>query len=287
SNDHGKNQDTGGKTSSITIQIKESAEKDDQIQDSKEITQTLKFKYFFTTNQPPQTFSNGDLVFISGKYIIENSEPCFTIAYSSIVCNDNINREFDMSNIPVTISYCMYFVTVNRGPKNVENFIYFGVKTVQYNSITSTSNVKMDMTIIYLLNSPRFKYLSHLGSNIKLCSNYFISGLFKFSKSGKIMIEATDIDYLRTSTINIAASESSYSKVSDTPSIIDIIDDDIDSTITKTPQNQYGLVEKLENSTNADVEADYAEDDNDSDNEKGTDLSCDEDLQDIEEQEES
>ncbi|KAF0409672.1 hypothetical protein F8M41_008341 [Gigaspora margarita] len=116
-----------------------------------------------------------------------------------------------------------------------------------------------------------------------------------------IIIEATDIDYLRTSTINIAASESSYSKVSDTPSIIDIIDDDIDSTITKTLQNQYGLVEKLANSTNADVEAgptcnnkryhttveDYVEDDNDNDNEKGTDLFCDEDLQDIEEQEES
>ncbi|KAF0497511.1 hypothetical protein F8M41_020689 [Gigaspora margarita] len=115
------------------------------------------------------------------------------------------------------------------------------------------------------------------------------------------MIEATDIDYLRTSTINIAASESSHSKVSDTPSIINIIDDDIDSTITKTPQNQYGLVEKLENSTNANVEAgpscnnkryhttveDYVEDDYDSNNKKGTDLSCDEDLQDIEEQEES
>ncbi|CAG8556696.1 14861_t:CDS:2 [Gigaspora margarita] len=107
------------------------------------------------------------------------------------------------------------------------------------------------------------------------------------------MIEATDINYLRTSTINIAASEN-------TPSIINIIDDDIDSTITKTPQNQYCLVEKLTNSTNANVEVgpscnnkkyhttvkDYVENNNDGDNEKGTDLSYNKDLQDIEEQEE-
>ncbi|CAG8539290.1 29380_t:CDS:2, partial [Racocetra persica] len=243
---------------------------------SKEITYTLKFKYFFTTNQPAQTFSNGDLVFISGKYIIENSEPCFTIAYSSIVDNKNINRELDMSNVPITIPHSMYFVTVNREPKNVENFIHFGVDTVQYNSVTSTPNVKMDMTIIYPLDLPRFKYLSYLGSNIKLLSNYFVLGLFKFSKSSKIMIEATDIDYLRTSTINIGASENSYSNVADTPSIIDIIDDDIDSTITKMPKNQYGSNKRSANSTNADVEA-----------EKAIDLSCNEDLQDVEEQEES
>ncbi|RIB22800.1 hypothetical protein C2G38_2173018 [Gigaspora rosea] len=109
------------------------------------------------------------------------------------------------------------------------------------------------MTIIYLLDSPRFKYLGHLGSNIKLHSNYFILGLFN-----------------------------SHSKILDTLLIIDIINDDINSTITKTLQNQYSLVETLANSTNTDVEAgpscnnkkyhtsieDYVEDDNDSDNER-------------------
>ncbi|KAF0483869.1 hypothetical protein F8M41_023196 [Gigaspora margarita] len=41
------------------------------------------------------------------------------------------------------------------------------------------------------------------------------------------MIEATDINYLRNSTISITTPESS-SSTTDTPSIIDIIDDDID-----------------------------------------------------------
>ncbi|CAG8834537.1 18144_t:CDS:2, partial [Gigaspora margarita] len=53
------------------------------------------------------------------------------------------------------------------------------------------------------------------------------------SESGKMMIEATDIDYLKTSTISISVSEKSYLTTADTPSIIDIIDNDIDSTGTQ------------------------------------------------------
>ncbi|CAG8668434.1 2436_t:CDS:1, partial [Racocetra fulgida] len=267
------------------------------------------------------------LVFISGKFIVENSEPCFTIAYSSIVDNGNPNREFDLSNVPITIPHSMYFVTATRQPKNVGDFIHFGAETIQYNSVTGNSDIKMDMTIIYSLHSSRFKYLGHLGSNIKLRSNYFVSGLFKFSKSGKMMIEATDIDYLRTSTINIGGSESSHSTMSNAPSIIDIIDDDIDSTVKKAPQDQYGSVKKSVNPVNADVEAapsysskkyhtinadieagpshdskkyhttteDYQSDEkqsdhengNEGDNENATDLACDDEFQDIEEQEES
>ncbi|CAG8832505.1 30758_t:CDS:2, partial [Gigaspora margarita] len=98
----------------------------------------------------------------------------------------------------------------------------------------------MDMIIIYLLDLPRFKYLDHLGANIKFHANHFVFDRFKFLKSSKIMIEATDINYLRTSTINVAAS--------------------------KTPQNQYSSVEKLANSTNADVEADFTFEDSDDNN---------------------
>ncbi|RIB11987.1 hypothetical protein C2G38_2102189 [Gigaspora rosea] len=204
------------------------------------LTQSIKFKYFFPTDYPSQTFATGDIVFISGKYIVENSEPCFTVAYSSIVNSGNPNREFDTSDVPITIPHCMYFVTVNRAPKNVGELIHFGVETVQYNSVTSNSEVKMDITVIYPHQSVRFKYLGHLGSNIKLRSNYFVSGLLRFSKSGKIMIEATDIDYLKTSTIGISASERSYSTTADAPSIIDIIDDDIDSTATQNQPKSSG-----------------------------------------------
>ncbi|CAG8568167.1 8612_t:CDS:2 [Cetraspora pellucida] len=144
---------------------------------TKELTQTIRFKYFFPADQLLQTFANRDLVFISSKFIVENSELCFTIAYSSIVDNENSNCEFVLSNVPVTIPYSIYFVTVTRQLKNVGDFIYFGAKTIQYNSVT------------------------------------------------------------------------------DAPSIINIIDDNIDSTITKAPQNQYCSLRKSVNPVNANVEA--------------------------------
>jgi hypothetical protein len=51
-----------------------------------------------------------------------------------------------------------------------------------------------------------------------------------------MMIEATDIDYLRTSIINVTTSESSSSSTTNMPSIIGIIDDDIDSIIVQPKQ---------------------------------------------------
>ncbi|CAG8522447.1 43302_t:CDS:2, partial [Gigaspora margarita] len=109
---------------------------------AKGLMQSIKFKYFFPTDYPSQTFTTRDIVFILGKYIIENSELCFTVTYSSIVDSGNPKRKFD-------------------------------TKTVQYNSITGNSEVKMDIIVIYPYQSVRFKYLGHLGSNIKLRSNYF------------------------------------------------------------------------------------------------------------------
>ncbi|CAG8810936.1 23106_t:CDS:1, partial [Dentiscutata erythropus] len=103
---------------------------------SQELSQTIKFKYFFSTNQSPQIFTNGDIIFIAGKYIVENSEPCFTIAYSSIVDSNNPNREFDATALPVCIPHCMYSVVVNREPKEVTDFIHFGAETIEYNSVT-------------------------------------------------------------------------------------------------------------------------------------------------------
>ncbi|CAG8467699.1 10788_t:CDS:10, partial [Scutellospora calospora] len=137
----------------------------------------------------------------------------------SIVDNENPNHKFDLSNIPITIPHSIYFVTVTRQLKNVGDFIHFGAETIQYNSVTGNSDIKIDMT------------------------------------SEKMIIEATDIDYLRTSSINIGESESSHSTISDTLLIIDIIDDDIDSTITKAPQDQYGSFRKSVDPVNANIEA--------------------------------
>ncbi|CAG8829199.1 40047_t:CDS:1, partial [Gigaspora margarita] len=221
---------------------------------TKELSQTIKFKYFFPTDKPFQTFANGDIVFISGKFIVKNMEPCFSIAYLSIIDSGNPDREFNTTNVPITILYCMYSVTVNREPKSVEEFVHFGVESIEYNSVTGNSNVKMDMIIIYPQQSPRFKYLRNLGSNIKIRSTYFVSGLFKFSKSGKMIIEATDIDSLKTPTVNISRIESSSSTIANTLSIIDIIDDDIDSTTMQPADKQFGLFETLAKSVNTDIE---------------------------------
>ncbi|CAG8647902.1 21617_t:CDS:1, partial [Gigaspora margarita] len=190
---------------------------------SNKFSQMIKFKYFLSTNQSPLIFTTGNIVFILGKYIIENSELCFTIAYSSIIGNENPNHEFNTTALPICIPHCMYSLIVSREAKKVSEFVHFGAETIEYNSITGKLDVKMDFMIIYPFQSPRFKHLGPLGSNIKLHSTYFISGLFRFSKTGKMMIEATEINYLRNSTISIIIPESS-SSTTDTLSIIDIIE---------------------------------------------------------------
>ncbi|CAG8805756.1 2406_t:CDS:1, partial [Racocetra persica] len=205
---------------------------------SDETSQTIRWKYFFPTSEQPQLFASGDLVFISGKYVAENSEQCITITYASIIDNKNPNREFDMRDVPICIPHCMFSVIVNRNPKDVEEFIHFGVESTEYNAVTGTSNVKMQMTVLYSSQSSRFKnYLGPSGSNIKLGNTYFVSGLIKFSTTGKMVIEATDIDYFKTLTLNYNASESSSSTIPRSRSIIDIVTDDIESITIQTPLN--------------------------------------------------
>ncbi|RIB19924.1 hypothetical protein C2G38_2244875 [Gigaspora rosea] len=111
------------------------------------------------------------------------------------------------------------------------------VSIIKYNSVTSKSDIKIDMTIIYPSESPKFKYLGKLGSNIKLCG----------TKSSQ-------------STTN-------------TQSIIDIIDDDIDSVFTQQLQKQHKFDEIKSN--------------NEDDNKKNTVLvNIDQKSQKIEEEEE-
>ncbi|CAG8505643.1 4952_t:CDS:1 [Dentiscutata heterogama] len=88
----------------------------------------------------------------------------------------------------------------------------------------------MQITVLYFSQSARFnKYLGPLGSNIKLNNTYLVSGFFKFSTSGKMMLVATDIDYIKVSDINNIKSEITSSSTSNTRSIIDIIAEDIES----------------------------------------------------------
>ncbi|CAG8715454.1 7038_t:CDS:2, partial [Cetraspora pellucida] len=163
--------------------------------------------------------------------VVENSKQCITVAYASTIDNENPNREFDFTSVPICIPHCMFSVLVNHNPKITEKFIHFGVKSVEYNSITGSSNVKMKIIVFYSSQFTRFKHLGHLGSNIKVGNAYLVSGPFKFSDSGKIVIEATDIDYSKPLLLNFNNPKIPSSTSSNTRTIIDIIVDDVDSTL--------------------------------------------------------
>ncbi|RIB26793.1 hypothetical protein C2G38_2138137 [Gigaspora rosea] len=136
---------------------------------SKEISQTVRWKYFFTMNKQPQQYTPSDLVFISEKYVIENLEQCITISYKSIINNKNPNHEFAVSDVPECVPHCMISMTANRKLKEVEDYVYFGVESVEYNSVTGSSAVKMQITVLYSSQATRFqKYLGTSDSNIKL-----------------------------------------------------------------------------------------------------------------------
>ncbi|CAG8790527.1 12408_t:CDS:2, partial [Cetraspora pellucida] len=87
--------------------------------------------------------------------------------------------------------------------KEVENFIYFGVETVEYNSVISLPNAKMQMM-----------------------------KLIKFSQTDKLVIETTDIEYIKTLNYNVFRSSSLMMPRSQL--IIDIVVNNVKSTTTQT-----------------------------------------------------
>lgn len=168
-------------------------------------------------------------------------------------------------------------------PKKTEEFIHFGADCVEYNSVTGSSNIKIEMTILYDSQSVRFKHLGASGINIKISNIYIISGFIKFSDSGKMMIEATDIDFQKYPTNHHNVPEISSNK-SKTRSIIDIITDDIDPVTTQTsnqfssktmpafiiPNIKINLTPEKKNQTKFEVKNDDKEQQNDHEEEKET-----------------
>ncbi|RIB15123.1 hypothetical protein C2G38_2320487 [Gigaspora rosea] len=60
-------------------------------------------------------------------------------------------------------------MTANRKLKEVDDYIHFGAESVEYNLVTSSSAVKIQITVLYSSQATRFqKYQGTLGSNIKL-----------------------------------------------------------------------------------------------------------------------
>ncbi|CAG8828395.1 15633_t:CDS:2, partial [Gigaspora margarita] len=192
------------------------------------------------------------IVFITGKYIIENSEECIAITYASIIDTGKPECEFDITGIPICTPYCMIIVYVNRTPKKTEEFIHFGA---DYTS----------------------------GINIKISNIYIILGFIKFSDSGKMMIEATDIYFQKYPTNHHNMPEISSDK-SKTQSIIDIIADDIDPVTTQTsnqslsktmlafiiPNIKINSTPEKKNQTKFEVENDNKKQQNDHEEEKKT-----------------
>ncbi|CAG8787024.1 25502_t:CDS:2 [Gigaspora margarita] len=197
-------------------------------------------------SQQPKVFTGGDLVLFSGKFIVENSEQCIAITYSSTLDTRNPNHEFDIAGVSPCISHCIFSAVVNRKSKQLEEFIHFGVECIEYNPVTGNSGVNMQLKVLYHVKSVRFKkYLGHLGSNIKIGSTYLVSGLFKFLMSGRMMIEATDIDYLKTSNVNYNTYEKFSLSIPSTRSIIDVIADDIETITTQTPKTVESTITLL------------------------------------------
>ncbi|CAG8533335.1 15639_t:CDS:2 [Dentiscutata heterogama] len=124
------------------------------------------------------------------------------------------------------------------------------MECVKYNGVTGSTNIKMEMIVLYPLQSVRFKYLGSSGINIKVTNNYLISGFIKFSDSNKMLIEATDIDYQKSSIYNFTVSEILSDKLQKTRSIIDIIADDSESMqklIQLLKKNNLNLEAKNDN----------------------------------------
>lgn len=96
----------------------------------------------------------------------------------------------------------------------------------------------MEITILYDSQSVRFKHLGASGINIKISNIYIISGFIKFSDSGKMMIEATDIDFQKSPTNHLNTPKISSDKPK-TRSIINIIADDIDPVTTQKSNQSF------------------------------------------------
>ncbi|CAG8802612.1 8902_t:CDS:1, partial [Gigaspora margarita] len=125
----------------------------------------------------------------------ENSKECVTVMYASIIDARKPEHEFDMTGVPVCDPHLIVSANVNHISKKTKEVIHFEVECTENNAITGSSNIKMEMIVLYASQFVRFKYLGLLGINIKIANNYLISEFIKFSNSVKILIKATDIDY--------------------------------------------------------------------------------------------
>ncbi|CAG8628581.1 6205_t:CDS:1, partial [Racocetra persica] len=165
----------------------------------------------------------------------------------------NSEREFSTQDIPICDPHVMFYVGVNRKPKETKDYVHFSTECAEYNSVTGSSNIRMEMTILYLSQSIWVKYLEVVGANIKVRTKYIISGNVKFSDSGKMMVEATNIDYVKGLEFNYNTSENLSSSKTNTRSIINFIADDVDSTSPQIKKPKFSAFSREDDNITAPV----------------------------------
>ncbi|RIB08983.1 hypothetical protein C2G38_2269298 [Gigaspora rosea] len=158
--------------------------------------------------------------------------------------------------------------------------------TIAYASIINAEKPKceFDMTGVPVCD-PYLMVSANVNHYPKKLKNSSISGVIKFPDSSKILIEATDIDYQKSSIYTPAVSEISPDKSQKTRSIIDIIADDIESGSTQTTNCQFSLkttfiytksdakinpAPEQKNDLNLEAENENEEQQNDHEEEKGS-----------------
>ncbi|RIB21038.1 hypothetical protein C2G38_2034720 [Gigaspora rosea] len=165
-----------------------------QYQSSENTFATVHWKRF---NDLKVDFSVGDIVSVAGKFVIENSEQFITIASATIVNKENSKDEFDAQLISLNTPHVMFNVTVTRDLKTSGDTVHFGVETHEYNSCTGNRDIHMPITVFYPVQRSRF---NHLSSNLKINKPLMVSGFLHLIKTTVIMVEATDVDFLKQET---------------------------------------------------------------------------------------
>ncbi|CAG8627543.1 2774_t:CDS:2, partial [Cetraspora pellucida] len=175
-----------------------------------------------------------DFNIIHWKYFYSFQKAYTEFSVASVIAVGDPAQEFEPSEIPLSIPYCMFTVLVSHESRELGDSTYFDASCYQYNSHTNSKNVHMKMRIFYSTNAPRFSYL-RVNNSLKIGRTFIVSGFIKRVTSKFIMLEVTDIDFM-TANVNITknAQEFTSSTITDRRSDIDRIAEDTVSASSQT-----------------------------------------------------
>ncbi|RIB25731.1 hypothetical protein C2G38_2241234 [Gigaspora rosea] len=127
---------------------------------------SLHWKLFDSSNKSFD-FSVRDIVSLTGKFFVENSEQYITVASATKVGKKGSSYEFNAKLVPLNMPHLMFNTTVTHDLNTIGETIHFEVDTKEYNCCTRNRDIYMLVTVFYPIQHTRH------------------------------MVEATDVDYLR------------------------------------------------------------------------------------------